>query len=35
METRLRIGVGELVEFCCRSGDLGYDNSPGVKALDG
>lgn len=35
MEARLKIGVRELVEFCCRSGDLGYDNSPGVKALDG
>jgi len=35
MENRLKLGVRELVEFCCRDGDLGYDNSPGVKALQG
>ncbi len=35
MENRLKLGVRELVEFCCRDGDLGYDNSPGVKALEG
>ena len=35
MADKLKIGIRELVEFCCRSGDLGRDNSPGVKALDG
>ncbi len=35
MADQLKLGVRELVEFCCRSGDLGYDNSPGVKALQG
>jgi Rad3-related DNA helicase len=35
MADKLKIGVRELVEFCCRGGDLGYDNSPGVKALEG
>jgi len=31
----LKIGVRELVEFCCRDGDLGYDSAPSIKALDG
>jgi Rad3-related DNA helicase len=35
MADKLTLGVRELVEFCCRSGDLGYDNGPGVKALEG
>ena len=35
MADKLKLGVRELVEFCCRNGDLGYDNSPGVKALQG
>ena len=35
MERVIKIGVRQLVEFCCRSGDLGYDDSPGVKARDG
>jgi len=35
MADRLKLGVRELVEFCCRDGDLGYDDSPGVKALEG
>lgn len=35
MADKLTLGVRELVEFCCRDGDLGYDNSPGVKALEG
>lgn len=35
MADKLILGVRELVEFCCRSGDLGYDGSPGVKALQG
>ncbi len=35
MADALKIGIRELVEFCCRDGDLGYDDGPGVKALDG
>ena len=35
MADQLKLGVRELVEFCCREGDLGYDSSPGVKALEG
>ncbi len=35
MENRLRLGVRELVEFCCRSGDLGGGDGPAVAALDG
>ena len=35
MAQSLKLGIRELVEFCCRSGDLGSDNGPGVKALDG
>ena len=35
MATKLKLGIRDLVEFCCREGDLGYDNSPGVKALQG
>jgi DNA excision repair protein ERCC-2 len=35
MAQSLKLGIRELVEFCCLSGDLGNDNGPGVKALDG
>jgi DNA excision repair protein ERCC-2 len=35
MAQSLKLGIRDLVEFCCRSGDLGNDNGPGVKALDG
>lgn len=35
MDRKLKIGVSELVEFCCRDGDLGYDSGPGVNALQG
>ncbi|MDH3534614.1 MAG: ATP-dependent DNA helicase [Gammaproteobacteria bacterium] len=35
MALQLKLGVRELVEFCCRGGDLGLDNSPGVRALEG
>ncbi|TNF87492.1 MAG: ATP-dependent DNA helicase [Gammaproteobacteria bacterium] len=35
MAEKLKLGVRELVEFCCRSGDLGYDDGPGIKALEG
>ena len=35
MAQSLKLGIRELVEFCCRAGDLGNNNGPGVKALDG
>ena len=35
MARKLKLGVGELVDFCCRSGDLGGDPGPGVTALEG
>jgi Rad3-related DNA helicase len=35
MAHKLKLGIRELVEFCCRDGDLGNDNGPGVKAMDG
>ena len=35
MAQALKLGIRELVEFCCRSGDLGHDGGPGVKALQG
>ena len=35
MEQKLKLGVRELAEFCCRQGDLGYDSGPGVTAQDG
>jgi DNA excision repair protein ERCC-2 len=35
MERKLKLGVRELAEFCCRRGDLGYDSGPGVTAQDG
>ena len=35
MADALKIGIRELVEFCCREGDLGFDGGPGIKALEG
>jgi Rad3-related DNA helicase len=35
MAGQLKLGIRELVEFCCRDGDLGNDNGPGVKAMQG
>jgi Rad3-related DNA helicase len=35
MAQQLKLGIRELVEFCCRDGDLGTDNGPGVKAMEG
>jgi len=35
MAQQLKLGIRELVEFCCRDGDLGGDNGPGVKAMEG
>jgi len=35
MAQSLKLGVRELVEFCCRDGDLGFDSGPGVKAIQG
>ena len=31
----LKLGIRELVAFCCRKGDLGGEDSPGVKAMEG
>ncbi len=31
----LKLGIRNLTEFCCRSGDLGFDGGPGVKAQEG
>ena len=31
----LKLGTRELVAFCCRKGDLGGEDSPGVKAMEG
>jgi len=35
MAQSLKLGIRDLVGFCCRDGDLGYDGGPGVKALQG
>ncbi len=35
MSETLKLGIRQLIEFCCRSGDLGFDGGPGVKALEG
>ncbi len=35
MSKIVKIGIGQLVEFCCRSGDLGFEGGPGPSALEG
>ncbi len=35
MSVSLKLGIRELVEFCCRSGDLGYDGGPSASAQEG
>jgi len=35
MSKVLKLGIRQLAEFCCRSGDLGNEGGPGVKALEG
>jgi DNA excision repair protein ERCC-2 len=35
MTTPIKLGIRQLVEFACRSGDLGYDGGPAVSALQG
>ena len=35
MSNRIKIGIRHLAEFCCRSGDLGYDSGPSVTGLEG
>jgi len=35
MARELKLGIRELVEFCCRGGDLGHGGGPGVKAIEG
>ena len=31
----IKLGIRQLVEFSCRSGDLGYEAEPSVAAIDG
>ena len=35
MNKPIKIGIRQLVEFCCRSGDLGYEGGPSASALEG
>jgi Rad3-related DNA helicase len=35
MSSSLKLGIRELVEFCYRSGDLGYDGGPSASAQEG
>ena len=35
MKAPIKLGIRQLVEFSCRSGDLGYDAGPSASALEG
>lgn len=35
MSETVKLSIRQLAEFCCRSGDLGFDGGPGVKAQEG
>jgi len=35
MNKPIKLGIRQLVEFACRSGDLGYDGGPSPSALEG
>jgi hypothetical protein len=35
MKRSIKLGIRQLVEFTCRSGDLGYDGGPSASALEG
>jgi len=35
MNATVKLGIRQLVEFSCRSGDLGYDGGPSASALEG
>ncbi|MDH5354329.1 MAG: ATP-dependent DNA helicase [Gammaproteobacteria bacterium] len=35
MTSPLKIGIRQLVEFCCRSGNLGFEGGPSASALEG
>jgi Rad3-related DNA helicase len=35
LNKKIKIGIRQLVEFCCRSGDLGYEDGPSASALEG
>ena len=35
MSKLVKIGIRQLVEFCCRSGDLGFEGGPTPSALEG
>ena len=35
MTKTIRLGIRQLVEFSCRTGDLGYQAEPAVSAIEG
>ncbi len=35
MTKTIKLGIRQLVEFSCRSGDLGYEAEPAVSAIEG
>lgn len=35
MSETIKLGIRQLTDFCSRSGDLGFDGGPGVKAQEG
>jgi len=35
MKAPIKLGIRQLVEFSCRSGDLGFDGGPSASALEG
>lgn len=35
MTETVKLSIRQLAEFCCRSGDLGFDGGPGVKGQEG
>jgi DNA excision repair protein ERCC-2 len=35
MNKSIKLGIRQLVEFSCRSGDLGYETQPAVSAIEG
>jgi len=35
MKAPIKLGIRQLVEFCCRSGDLGFDGGPSASAMEG
>jgi len=35
MSKNIKLGIRQLVEFCCRCGDLGFESGPGPSAQEG